>query len=456
MHYQVKSTGNAIFYALLLSFSGWYFGYCVGLFNSFLNTFLLHAYSISDEEEIKFVAGNLNLSLMIGGMVSCISAGQMIELLGRYNSVILFLVGEVVTIVLSLYTNLNLLYILRFFHGYFACSWTFLGPLMLKENLPHKYANVFGSCFYIFITLGILTSYIFGFDEAGVYWRLIFLLPLVFDLPKLLLFMTFYRMESVKWIFFRYKDKEVRAALMKKNLRLMYKEEDIDAMTEFFIEEYHMISKNDEKTHISDLFSSNYRLQFFIGILLNFLNQMTGINFLIFYSDKIFTQLGLPNPALLTFFMGFMNTLGAIFITIFVNKIGKKTGLVLGLALQSLAYFIFLFGFTFEIGVMCVIGSYLFIFSFAISLGGIIYSYLVDIVPAIGIGIASFIQWIIGMLVGKYALNIIDAVGIYAVFVFFMSMSLIGCVLIAGYGVETKGKEDHEIKDAFLKKRFLD
>jgi len=46
------------------------------------------------------------------------------------------------------------------------------------------------------------------------------------------------------------------------------------------------------------------------------------------------------------------------------------------------------------------------------------------------------------MLVGKFALSVINSFGIFVTFFIFMVIAFVGCMLFAGYGVETSGKND--------------
>lgn len=453
---RVRSSVYVFIYGFLLSFSGWYFGYQIGMFNSFFEKFMDVVYpDITGKEDKNAIQGNLQLFLLIGGMASCLTAGYIIEKLGRYKAALLYMAAEMCILLLSLQVSLHVLYAVRFFHGYIACSWTFLAPLMMKEILPQNLKSLFSGMFYIFLTLGILTSYAFAFDTVGQYWRYVFLLPMVFDLPKLLAFVFVFRIESPKWICSKANDNEVRQAMLVVNLRKIYAEEDVDQKINLFMDEFNS-SGTAEEVKVGDLLSAEYRLQFLLVIALNFLNQMTGINVLVMFSKKIFEQLNLENAAIITFIMGAVNTIGAITITILSQSFSKKIALVAGLGGQSVGYFIFLLGKVYDDNTTLIVaGIYVYIFSFAISLGGSLYPYQADILPASGIGIASITQWVIAALIGKFTNNILEFFGIFPVFTFFMVTGLLGGILVAGYGIVTENKSDAQIKQEFMEKSFM-
>ena len=450
----LKSQAKTVLYGFMLSFSAWYFGYQVGMFNSFFDPFIETVYGITDKAVKEEIDGNIQFFYLFGGLCSCFFTAWVYERIGRYKTTLLLLLFEITTILYSLQVSLQVLYLARFFHGYLTVSWTFVGPLMIKEIVPEQYRKVFGLTFYIFLTLGLLTSFGFGFDSAGLYWKQVFTLPLYFDIPKFLMFLFCFKIESPQWLYANIQDLNLRRMAIENSYKTLYIDEKAKEMTDQLITSLSS-NQNNKQIQFSDLFTSDYRLQFIIGLVLNFLSQMTGINFLVFYSKEIFVELGLTNSSVLTFGLGIVNFLGALVVTVFNKKIKKKKGLIYGLAFQCLAYYLFLIGYTLNLAYTAVFGIYLFMFSFAISLGGIFFPYLIDIVPPIGIGIVSAVQWTLSTLIGKFAMSIVNKFGIFYVFFCFMWISAIGSIFMAGYGIHTENKSDNEIKEEFKNKKFL-
>lgn len=447
-----KSTAYIFAYGLLLASAGLFYGYLIGTFNNFGEAFLENIYQVNDKDEKIEILGNLNFYFLMGGLLSTVTASLIYENLGRYKSILLMCIVKITVLLLFLWKNLIVLYAGRFIGGYLGCFSTFIAPLMIKETIPLKYAGTLSASFAIFITGGILTSYGIGSPAATDYWRFVLSGLLITEVPTFLLFLFYFRMESPKSI--HAKSESLKDDLYE-NYLYIYTEQGAKEQTELFMHDMHNVSQSAAKITIREVFGAEYRLQFLLGFMLNVLNQLTGINFLIFYSKSIFEKIGLQNAETLTFYLGAINFFGAIFVTNFGALIGKRPILTYGLGAQSLSYFAFLCGLINKNGLLVVIGAYTYVFSFSVSLGGMMYVYLADIVPPIGISFASIGQWVIACIVGKYAMIITETVGEFQVFYFFMLTSFVGCIIFAGYSVETQGKTDSQIKHEFIDKKFM-
>ena len=72
---------------------------------------------------------------------------------------------------------------------------------MIKEILPLKYRKFFLNCFVFNISLGISISLVFFVDFVRNYWRFVFLLQGILDIPKYLLLLLYFKLESPKWMY---------------------------------------------------------------------------------------------------------------------------------------------------------------------------------------------------------------------------------------------------------------
>lgn len=116
---------------------------------------------------------------------------------------------------------------------------------------------------------------------------------------------------------------------------------------------------------------------------------------------------------------------------------------------------IFFLGITLENILLVILGSYLYLLFFGISTGGILYAYTTDFMPGVALSIAGISQWLLGLLITTFTINLVDSIGIQVMILTFLLISVLGGVLVHGFGIETSGKERTQIKEEFKKKKFF-
>lgn len=450
----ILSKTYVISYGILLASTGIFFGYGVGIFNAFFDPFIKSGYpEITDHDNKMIIKSNVNFSFLIGGTLACIISSSLISIFGRYKFLLFICLGQVLSLLLIMIKNFGVLYTSRGFCGFFSCASTFICPLMIKELIPAKYSAQIGNSFYIFLTGGILISNLISAPWMGDYWQLFLALPIFLEFPKFILYLAVFRLESPKTIIERNSNPEEE---LFSNFAKIYNEEGCRIETQKIMKENEESKAAGPAVTFGSLFTDNYRLAFLLALMLNFLNQATGINFLVLYSTDIFKKLKVNNPELMTSVLGILNFCGAIYITLFGKNHGKRSLLIFGLGAQAFAYFLFLLGLVFENGHLVLAGCFLYMTSFSVSLGGTLYPYLADIVPAVGLSIAGISQWFIACLVAKFALVIMSAFGEFNTFYSFMVISFVGCIVFSGFSIDTEGKSDLQIKNDFKRKKFMD
>ena len=78
----------------------------------------------------------MTLTFFLGGIYASLSASFIFNHFGRIKPYIVLGILEIIVSCLGLIINLPILYIVRFFHGYIGCFYTYIAPLMLHEILP--------------------------------------------------------------------------------------------------------------------------------------------------------------------------------------------------------------------------------------------------------------------------------------------------------------------------------
>lgn len=446
--YAVKSPFMANCYGLLLASCGLFFGVGIGTFNTFFVHFIKN-FSLFSEDEEKDVAKYLDFFYMLGGALACPVGSAIYERFGRYRSILFMLCGELLVLGGMYYQNLWALYGLRFGAGFFGCFATFVATLMIKETLPEYLEKRYNPLFGAFLTCGIFLGYCFQSSWTVRLWRVPLMWPLVPEALKLALFVFAFRMESPKWLYDRKRGEGAIAA----NYRHLYSEADaVDVAREF-------VAENDAQTHDTTtffgLFARKTRTQLFLAILLNVMNQLTGINILMFSSTDIFKRMRLPRAPLLTMGLGLLNFCGCLLLTQLLKRFSQKTLMAWGIFGQALGYSVAIGALVFNVRPLIPLGPYIYILSFGCSLGGLLYSYCAHLVPAHAISICALFQWVFTCVIVWFGKDITRGYDFALVFFVLQLLTTVGGILFVGFAIDTTGKEPPEILAEFEHKKFF-
>ena len=144
----------------------------------------------------------------------------------------------------------------------------------------------------------------------------------------------------------------------------------------------------------------------FIGIMLSVFQQAVGINAVLYYAPRIFGDMGMENPMVITVFMGVINILFTLVAIFTVEKLGRKPLLIcgsLGMALGAFGVAV-TFG---HAGLELVTAASLLIYSasFMFSWGPITWVLIAEIFPNTirdaAVAIAVAFQWIFNFIVSS-------------------------------------------------------
>ncbi|MBO4827446.1 MAG: D-xylose transporter XylE [Prevotella sp.] len=144
----------------------------------------------------------------------------------------------------------------------------------------------------------------------------------------------------------------------------------------------------------------------FVGIMLSVFQQAVGINAVLYYAPRIFGDMGMDNPMMITVFMGVINILFTLVAIFTVEKLGRKPLLIcgsLGMALGALGVAV-TFG---HAGMEMVTAASLLIYSasFMFSWGPITWVLIAEIFPNTirggAVAIAVAFQWIFNFIVSS-------------------------------------------------------
>jgi len=190
----------------------------------------------------------------------------------------------------------------------------------------------------------------------------------------------------------------------------------------------------------------------FVGIMLSVFQQAVGINAVLYYAPRIFGDMGMDNPMILTVFMGVVNILFTLVAIFTVEKWGRKPLLIYG----SLGMAIGAFGVAITFGnesMAFVTAASLLIYSasFMFSWGPITWVLIAEIFPNTirggAVAIAVAFQWISNFIVSSSFVPMFnmhltegDDFGHWFTYGLYGIICIIAAVFVWKLVPETKGK----------------
>lgn len=396
-------------------------------------------------------------SLIIGCIVGAAMSGILGDRFGRkkvlITAAILFIISSIGTAIPESFSGFI---IARIIGGIGIGITSTLCPLYNAEIAPAKYRGRLVALNQFAIVSGIFLTYFVNMwisgsgDKAwGVEnaWRWMFGVGAV---PGLLfLILLFFVPESPRWLIKQGRAAESLPILLKIHGEELAKKEVIDIKQSF----------EEESGSIRQLFSPGLRIALLVGVGLAVLQQVTGINAVMYYAPEIFkaTGAGTNSSLIQTILVGFINFLFTILALWLIDKVGRKALLLVGSA--SMAICLLVIGFAFQTGhaagPLVLVFILLYVASFAISLGPVVWVIISEIFPnrirGKATAIAAMVLWAADYLVSQTFPPLLSSAGPASTFWIYGSMALIALLFTWRVVPETKGKSLEEIESLWAK-----
>jgi SP family galactose:H+ symporter-like MFS transporter len=265
--------------------------------------------------------------------------------------------------------------------------------------------------------------------------------------------------DSPRWLVIRQRKEDARAVLR----RLRGSDEQVSA------ELAEIESSLAVKQRGLQLFRENghFRRSVGLGLLLQVMQQLTGINVIMYYAPRIFAEAGFHSTReqmWCTVIVGLVNVLSTFIAIGFVDRWGRKPILYAGFAIMALgmgAVGLMLgqpqlsaSGQYFTVGMLL-----LFILGFAMSAGPLIWVLCSEIQPLqgrdFGITCSTFTNWIVNMIVGASFLSLLHGLGGAHTFWLYAGFNAVFIVVTRFYIPETKGVSLEQIERKLMAGRPL-
>ncbi|QTN12612.1 glucose transporter GlcP [Mammaliicoccus vitulinus] len=387
-------------------------------------------------------------SMLVGAIFGSGASGPLSDKLGRRKLVfiisIVFIIGA---LILSFAQSMIVLVIGRFIIGLAVGGSTAIVPVYLSEMAPTDTRGSLSSLNQLMITIGILASYIVNYAFADMEaWRWMVGLAVV---PSVILMIGVYFMpESPRWLLEHKSEKAAR-----KVMAITRKQGEIDKE----------IDEMKEIIHISEstwtvLKSIWLRPVLVIGCIFALLQQIIGINAIIYYAPTIFSQAGLGDATAIlgTVGIGSVNVIVTIFAIMIMDKIDRKKLLITGnigmvSSLLIMATLVWTIGLDSTVGAWIIVACLtMFIVFFAFTWGPILWIVLPELFPmrarGAATGIATLSLSIGSLLVAQFFPMLTSVMGIEQVFLIFAVIGIFAMIFVIKYLPETRGRSLEEIE----------
>jgi len=419
---------------------------------------------------LSFIAADFNLSttlqevvtswVTLGALVGALLAGGLADQLGRQRTMvvagILFAIGALGE---TLAPGTVVLVIARFVLGFGVGVASVAGPLYAAEMAPKRTRGRFVSSYQLAITIGILLADIVDavFSSSGA-WRVMLGLSIV---PGVLLVLVAAIMpDTPRWLM-----KVGRRADAKASLAKTLGGPNIDGQLDKIAQELAATTEASWR----EVFAPAVRRALWVGVGLAVFQQVTGINAVIYYSDKIFALAGFSTPhqqTLATILsVGVVNVLATLIALAWIDSFGRKPLLYAGLIGMTVALVTIALAFaTLDrrqpadgvpsvTGIVTLIAMVVYIASFAFSLGPVVWTLIAEIYPmrvrGKAMAVATACNWGAAFVVSATFLSIMNLIGEPLTFLIFAVLCVITFWWVRAKVPETKGKSLEEIQEAW-------
>lgn len=433
---------------LVAAVGGLLFGYDTAVIAGAIG-FMKTYYQLSDA-----MTGWVASCALLGCIAGSMYAGKLSDVVGRKKvlmlAALLFAISSIGT---AMPPNLTFFVAFRLIGGMGIGIASMLSPMYISEMAPADIRGKLISVFQLGVVFGILLIYFVNAGIAAMYdeawnistgWRWMFGSGLIPSVIFIFLLLTV--PESPRWLAKQKRNKEALDILTKINGAVKAQQELAD-INETLADE--------SSLPLSEMMKPGLRRALLIGIVLAIFSQVTGINAIMYYAPEIFKSTGDGSGSALmqTVLVGIINVLFTLVAIKYVDKLGRKALLLIGITGMIICLLAVGAAFYFEMqkGYLVLIAILGYIACFAISLGPLTFVVIAEIFPTKARGtamsVAVFSLWAAVFLVSQTFPILMGSIGNAFTFWIYMLMAICAFVFVWKMVPETKEKTLEEIEN---------
>ncbi len=315
----------------------------------------------------------------------------------------------------------------RFIGGLGVGASSVAAPIYISEITPANNRGKLVALYQFNIVFGILIAYLsnywIGASIAENAWR--WMLGVEAIPAAIYSLFVIGIPESPRWLAIKQNDESTA----RKILQQLNPKENIDKM---MAEIKRSVSSDPEA---SKFFSGRFKFPIMLAFLLAFFNQLSGINFVLYYAPRIFEQAGIAASEVLgaSVPIGIVNLIFTLLGMYLIDRAGRKSLMYIG----SIGYIASLIGVAWAFatgaeGAIVVAFVTAFVAAHAIGQGAVIWVFISEIFPNAvrdyGMSLGSSTHWIFAAiitLVTPTVLSVFSGAQIFGFFAFMMFLQLL-------------------------------
>ena len=412
---QNNKLGYVIFMAVVAAIGGILFGYDTAVISG-TTEIVKNQFQLTDMMEGWYVG-----CALIGSICGVLVAGTLSDYLGRKLTMLisaaLFSISAIGCAVCGSFDGLVAF---RIIGGVGIGIVSIVSPIYISEVSPARIRGTLVSLYQLAVTVGFLLAYLMNWvidsnidpslagTEVSLWqkmmhteaWRGMLGSE---TLPALLFFfIIFFIPESPKWLIVKGKLDKASATLSKIYATSAEVEDEIKATQGSL--------KGDEKGSWADLLKPGILIAVLAGSAIAILGQFMGVNAVLYYGPKIFSEAGFDNPMFSTVLVGVVNMVTTVLAVFIIDRVGRKQLIYWGVS--GMIICLLAIGTYFAWGPQLGLGNgfmltffLAYVFCCAISISAIVFVLLSEMYPnsvrGRAMSIAGFALWIGTYLIGQ-------------------------------------------------------
>lgn len=441
---------------VISTFGGLLFGYDTGVINGAL------PFMADDLQLTALTEGFVASSLLLGAAFGALIGGRMSDIYGRRKNIIfLSLLFFFTTIGCALAPNVTIMVISRFLLGLAVGGASTTVPTFLAELSPAERRGRIVTQNEFMIVFGQLSAFVLNailgttFAHHDDVWRYMIAIAAI---PAVILFFGMFKVpESPRWLLIKNRDDRALSVLKK----MRTSEVAVEEFTE--IQKSYEQERNLPKMSLRELNVPWIRHILLIGIGIGVVQQLTGVNSIMYYGTQILRDAGFGTQAALiaNIANGAISVIAVCVGIWLLGRVKRRPMLIVGLCGTTSS--LFMIGVVSNILANSVALPYVVLsltVTFLAFMQGLVapvtWLMLAEIFPlrirGFGMGISVFCLWIANFLIGLTFPLLLASIGLSITFFMFSVLGVGSIIFITKCMPETKGKSLEEVEQEFRQK----